>query len=803
MGVKTETFFDDAARRRNRLIYLLCGVVTVACIVTLLILSAGDDRKSPKSGQDPVADAPKEPDRPTERPEPSDGPETAISRPELVATGPLQEGQKKYEEALDLLRKARDLGPGSKEATEIKHRALAALADAKAVYEKWLDAHPEDEERYGGKIAEIQRQIFWTRRNMSASDFPDTSGEGEETAGGDGPGSDGPGDADSNPVDVPTPRPTPTRPEINPDQATKQFLALATRAFRDGRPWSVVENGRRLMEDERLSAHHEAITRITGSASDMVEFLAAAQEALAKFSDRQVRLGLRNGEATGVLVSALAGKDIVLRVGDGDVSYSVADLSGEQLIDLANEAGHLTNGYAHAAAGSYLYQRGDRSEALEQLVRARAEGVDLGQYEMVVQGAIKRSRPLQALTAWLALEPRLGEESEEVLGLITAFRSSHFDSSYFRTHREKIFRAVATAAEANPFDMKNLWFSGAKPSSRGKIKLEYSFEDAEELTDFGQNGKNWVVGTGALYGEKDTIWIEKFDLTNADVTISIPGPGTLVLGLWSRDRSGRAGVNLRIYPKDGEFVFDLRHGDRSFGRETIPVPKGAMTITLQRREDKYQVKLNKKTLFRATDNTRNAEEALHTVGISARNGPVTIEGLEIASTVDMNWARAGGSRFDTWIKGWYVSGPYAIPPKTLKAGLVKEQWPETLEFDPKALGADGKPGWRPFVSPNPWIDLKRLRPNENAVAYHAVRVWSPDRRSAILEIICDDAARAWLNGDVVIKSAPLFEPQRVTVKLRPGDNLLMVKVLQGGGYWGSATRFLTKNGEPMRELSYW
>jgi hypothetical protein len=133
------------------------------------------------------------------------------------------------------------------------------------------------------------------------------------------------------------------------------------------------------------------------------------------------------------------------------------------------------------------------------------------------------------------------------------------------------------------------------------------------------------------------------------------------------------------------------------------------------------------------------------------------------------------------------------------ASLAKEEWPETRGFDVE------DPEWRYHRSTHDWLTLYALlKPNKRVAAYAAVRVWSPNRRTAVLEVEADDDARAWISGDVALDRAPSGKPHRGTVKLTAGENLLLVKVVEGSGdYWWLKARFLTKSGEPMRDLQYW
>jgi len=801
MGIKSDTFFDDRAARRNRVIYIVCALVVAGCAATFFVISGqgGDKRPVTKAeAQKPAGGSTKRDDSAgtatiVSRESTDDRPTSNLgggSNPDLKAadTG--------FEAALALLREARDLGPGSEEGAKLKHRALAAFLEAQKVYEAWLEAHPEDEKRYAARLADIRRQVFWTRKNMPATEFPDHGGGG----GGGGDEGDAPPVEPTRPVDIPRPEPTRPDPVIRPDRLLRRYTALVQRAIREGRPRAIVAEGRKLLEDKRLSENHDRIRQNVEQAETLVAFLDAATLALTPKIGQTIALDLRKGTVTGVLTAT--GPDLTLKIGEKESTYPVSDLSAPMLLALAGEAEFLTSGFGHLAAAAYLFHRGDREPAFEQFARARAEGMDLGSFDKPFQQALRASRPLQALAAWVELEPKLGEKTEAVLTLITEFRRKHRDSAIFHANRERMFSAAADAVGDRPFKVENLFSGEAKLSGRGRIKLAYDFDAPEQIRDFEQRGQ-WRVEGGSLIGDKGTIWIEKFDLENADLEFSLPAPMPVTIGLWARDRSGNGAVNLKVVPDAGQLKIDLRHGNRPIGSESIRMPSGRLTFSIQRRDEKYQVRLNRKVIIKGTDLLRHTSADLHAVGISARAGPVEIDGLSIATTLDVGWARAGGNRFATWIREWYVTVPFAVREKSKRLALIKEQWPETDPFNPLATGEDGKKLWYFYPSKSTWLDLNVLKPNRNAGAYQAIRVWSPAKRTAVLELIADDSARAWLNGSLVIKEAPLAKLQRSTVKLKPGDNILIVKVLQAGGAWYSATRFLTKDGGPMRDLQYW
>jgi hypothetical protein len=107
-------------------------------------------------------------------------------------------------------------------------------------------------------------------------------------------------------------------------------------------------------------------------------------------------------------------------------------------------------------------------------------------------------------------------------------------------------------------------------------------------------------------------------------------------------------------------------------------------------------------------------------------------------------------------------------------------------------------------APDGPLDLNRyLKPNERCVGYAAVRVWSPEKRAAILELECDDDACAWLNGTLVLREAPIGQSFRAPLKIEKGDNLLLVKVVESWGGWWVRARILGKSGETLRDLLCW
>src|SRR5205085_1943903 len=108
--------------------------------------------------------------------------------------------------------------------------------------------------------------------------------------------------------------------------------------------------------------------------------------------------------------------------------------------------------------------------------------------------------------------------------------------------------------------------------------------------------------------------------------------------------------------------------------------------------------------------------------------------------------------------------------------------PET-EIDLSKAYLDGKLKWAPRT------DLKdgtALTLNEENSAFYFTRVLQADHAMPLtLSFGSDDAIKVWLNGKSLVTNkitrgvAP--DQEKVTVNLRPGENRLLVKVINGGG----------------------
>lgn len=158
---------------------------------------------------------------------------------------------------------------------------------------------------------------------------------------------------------------------------------------------------------------------------------------------------------------------------------------------------------------------------------------------------------------------------------------------------------------------------------------------------------------------------------------------------------------------------------------------------------------------------------------------------------------------------WCIVGPFS---NRDRGGFATAYPPETegdwsQEFD----GATGKVRAfdvaRPGLVVLDHVDLRPLfAPGEWLVAYARIHVRSPDERPAQLRLGSDDTITGWWNHKQVIAKdvyrAAAPDQEVIPITLRKGDNVLLLKVCQGGGGWEFFFRITDLDGEAIEGLTY-
>ena len=156
-------------------------------------------------------------------------------------------------------------------------------------------------------------------------------------------------------------------------------------------------------------------------------------------------------------------------------------------------------------------------------------------------------------------------------------------------------------------------------------------------------------------------------------------------------------------------------------------------------------------------------------------------------------AAQAGEKLDDLLAGhglvarWDVSGPYRVNRKKGPELCDVEFWPEVAaEFA----------RWRPVAPEHVTdgvVDLAGALGGGDRVAYLRSVVTAGRAADVELGLGSDDGIKAWLNGEVVHEDnatrAHMYDQGKVRVRMKRGRNVLLLKIMQGGGGWEASARF--------------
>lgn len=156
-------------------------------------------------------------------------------------------------------------------------------------------------------------------------------------------------------------------------------------------------------------------------------------------------------------------------------------------------------------------------------------------------------------------------------------------------------------------------------------------------------------------------------------------------------------------------------------------------------------------------------------------------------------------RLEDYIIDWQLSGPYINDEVNIfDFAFPPENPTEKVDWIKMPKNPDPAKYW--------YLDLNKALGGVDRVAYLRTKVWLEQAQNVRLEMGSNDGIKAWLN-DVVIhvndanRGATPGEDV-VEVVLQPGWNVLLLKIVNGGGGWGACARFRRLDGGKLENIRF-
>ena len=155
------------------------------------------------------------------------------------------------------------------------------------------------------------------------------------------------------------------------------------------------------------------------------------------------------------------------------------------------------------------------------------------------------------------------------------------------------------------------------------------------------------------------------------------------------------------------------------------------------------------------------------------------------------------------VRTWAVIGPFD---NDGRSGLAAEYPPEKEGFVPGAHypGKEHEVAWRTLPDPGPLglVNLASAIAPHVEVAVYAATVLPVGRaQGAVLHLGASGAVKLWLNGALVHEDKnqhpAQFDQTAIPVRLRAGDNTLLLKIAHGTGRLGFGLRVAGEKDEPL------
>lgn len=167
---------------------------------------------------------------------------------------------------------------------------------------------------------------------------------------------------------------------------------------------------------------------------------------------------------------------------------------------------------------------------------------------------------------------------------------------------------------------------------------------------------------------------------------------------------------------------------------------------------------------------------------------------------------------DTYLQHWYVVGPFPNPGDDQKGFDIVYPPEKAIDLAARYQGCDDREvKWEPIFEkgtpPLGWklIDLRRhYWKKDYVLAYATTKVVSDREREAVIVASASDGLIVWLNGEKVFsKNLTVrditLDMYKIPVRLKKGENTILLKICQRWLSWGFYLRLADKDGVPLRD----
>ncbi|MEW6236602.1 MAG: GH116 family glycosyl-hydrolase [Candidatus Omnitrophota bacterium] len=158
-----------------------------------------------------------------------------------------------------------------------------------------------------------------------------------------------------------------------------------------------------------------------------------------------------------------------------------------------------------------------------------------------------------------------------------------------------------------------------------------------------------------------------------------------------------------------------------------------------------------------------------------------------------------------FIRQWLIVGPFPNPKGEGFNSILKPETNVKPKEEYEGIGKTVK--WEAHEFPSGYVDFDSiLKPNDNAMAYAYVGVYSPRQRQVRFEFGCGGDVKIFMNYRLLFQKRGLHKSQP-SGEIRPtelfqGWNHLVVKVSESMGPWGFYFEIADPEGAPLPDLRY-